>query len=157
MEQDKVSKLSDVGKNVWAEEGDGRKKMEQAEQKVSYRQRWDKVRASKKVVFWAILGAIVITMIVGFSWGGWVTGGTAQAMGETMADDAVVQRLAPICVFQFNQDPDKAQKLTEFNDARTYQRDDYVKEQGWATMPGEDQPDSQVADACAKLIAEINQ
>ena len=143
MEQDKVSKLSDAGKNVWAEDGERSKKVEQ-EQKVSYRQRWDKARATKKVVFWAILGAIVLTMIVGFSWGGWVTGGTAQATGEMMADDAVVQRLAPICVFQFNQDPDKAQKLMEFNEAKHYQRDDYVKEQGWATMPGEDQPDRQV-------------
>lgn len=156
MEQDKVSKLSDVGKNVWAEDGERRKKVEQ-EKKVSYRQRWDKARATKKVVFWAILGAIVLTMIVGFSWGGWVTGGTAQNLGETMAEDAVVQRLAPICVFQSDQDPDKAQKLMEFNEAKNYQRDDYVKEQGWATMPGEDQPDSKVADACAKLLVEINQ
>lgn len=157
MEQDKVSKLSDVGKNVWTEEGERSKKVDQTEQKVSYRQKWDRARASKKIVFWAIIGAIIITMIIGFSWGGWVTGGTAQSMGETMVDDAIVQRLAPICLFQFNQDPDKAQKLVEFNEARTYQRDDYVKEQGWATMPGEDQPDSQVADACAKLIAENNQ
>ena len=156
MEQDKVSKLSDAGKNVWAEDGERSKKVEQ-EQKVSYRQRWDKARATKKVVFWAILGAIVLTMIVGFSWGGWVTGGSAQKMGETMAEDAVVQRLAPICVLQFNQDPDKAQKLMEFNEAKNYQRDDYVREQGWATMPGEDEPDRQVADACAKLLAEINQ
>ena len=156
MEQDKVSKLSEVGKNVWAEDGERSKKVEQ-EQNVSYRQRWDKARASKKVVFWTVLGAIVLTMIVGFNWGGWVTGGTAQSMGAAMAQDAVVQRLAPICVLQFNQDPDRAQKLIGFNEARAYQRDDYVKEQGWATMPGEDQPDSQVADACAKLIAENNQ
>jgi hypothetical protein len=103
------------------------------------------------------MGAIVLTMIVGFSWGGWVTGGTAQKMGETMAQDAVVQRLAPICVLQFKQDPEKAQKFIEFNETRNYQRDDYVKEQGWATMPGEDQPDSKVADACAKLLVEVNQ
>ena len=130
--------------------------MEQ-EKKVSYRQRWDKARASKKVVFWAIIGAIILTMIVGFNWGGWVTGSTAQKMGVAMAQDAVVQRLAPICVVQFNQDPQKAQKLIEFNGVKNYQRDDYVKEQGWATMPGEDQPDSKVADACAKLLVEINQ
>jgi hypothetical protein len=48
MEQDKVSKLSDVGKNVWAEDGNERKKVEQ-EKKVSYRQRWDKARATKFV------------------------------------------------------------------------------------------------------------
>jgi hypothetical protein len=156
MEQDKVSKLSDVGKNVWAEDGERRKKVEQ-EKKVSYRQRWDKARATKKVVFWAIIGSIVLTMIVGFNWGGWVTGSTAQKMSVAMAQDAVVQRLAPICVVQFNQDPEKAQKLIEFNGVKNYQRDDYVKDQGWATMPGEDQPDSKVADACAKLLVEINQ
>ena len=152
MEQDKVSKLSDVGKNVRAEDGDGRKKVEQ-EKKVSYRQRWDKARATKKVVFWAVLGAIVLTMIVGFNWGGWVTGGTVQKM----TDDAVVQRLSSICVAQFNQDPQKAQKLIEFNETRNYQRDDYVKEQGWATMPGEEKSDNKVADACAKQLVEINQ
>jgi hypothetical protein len=156
MEQDKVSKLSDVGKNVWAEDGEGRKKVEQ-EKKVSYRQRWDKAKATKKVVFWAILGAMVLTMIVGFNWGGWVTGGTAQKMGVAMAQDAVVERLAPICVLQFNQDPDKAQKLIGFNEARTYQRDDFVKEQGWATMPGEEKPDNKVADACAKLLVPSSQ
>jgi hypothetical protein len=45
----------------------------------------------------------------------------------------------------------------EFNEVKNYQRDDYVKEQGWATMPGEDEPDRQVADACAKLLVQINQ
>jgi hypothetical protein len=123
------------------------------EKKVSLGQRWDKARASKKVVFWAIIGAIVLTMIGGFNWGGWMTAGTAQEMAEA----AVVQRLAPICVDQFNQDPGKGQKLIEFNETRNYQRDDYVRDQGWATMPGEENPDSKVADACAKLLVQINQ
>ena len=35
---------------------------------------------------------------VGVGWGGWVTGGTARQTAEAMARDAVVQRLAPICV-----------------------------------------------------------
>jgi hypothetical protein len=69
-----------------------------------------------------------------------------------MAEDAVVQRLGPICVGQFNQDPEKAQKLEALKKMSSYQRDDYVKEQGWATMPGEEQPNSKVADECAKLL-----
>ena len=32
----------------------------------------------------AIVGAIALT-IIGFSWGGWVTGGTAQEMAEEKA------------------------------------------------------------------------
>ncbi len=133
-----------------------RYKMEQ-EKKVSFKQRWDKARATKKVVFWAIIGAIVLTMFVGFNWGGWVTGGTAQKMGETMAQDAVVQRLASICVLQFNQDSQKAQKLAELKETSAYQRDNYVKDQGWATMPGEEDPDRKVAGACAELLVQISQ
>jgi hypothetical protein len=153
--QDKVSKLSDVGKNVWDEDSGRSKKVEQ-EQKVSYRQRWDKARATKKVVFWAIIGAVILTIFVGFNWGGWVTGGTAQRMGDKMAQDAVVQRLTPICVVQFNQDLGKIQKLRELKAVKAYARDDYVKDQGWATMPGEEKPDNEVADACANLLVQLN-
>ncbi len=126
--------------------------MEQ-EKKVSLGQKWAKARATKKVVFWIAVGAMVLTIMVGFNWGGWVTGGTVQEM----MSDAVAQRLSSICVAQFNQDPEKAQKLIALNEARNYQRDDYVREQGWATMPGDDQPDSKVSGACAQQLMQINQ
>jgi hypothetical protein len=147
MEQDKVSKLSDVGKNVWDEDGPS-KKTAKPEYKESYGDRWSKTRPTKAIAFWIAIAAIILTMIVGFAWGGWVTGGNAQEM----SDEAVVQSLAPICVGQFNQDPEKALKLEELKKMSSYQRDDYVKEQGWATMPGEAQASSKVADACAKLL-----
>ena len=126
--------------------------MEQ-EKKVSYWQRWDKARVTKKVVFWFAVAAIILTMIVGFNWGGWVTGRTAQRM----AQEAVVERLALICVGQFDQDPEKAQKLVEFVETKSYQQDNYVTDQGWATMFGDEKPDRNGADACAKLIALIDQ
>ena len=94
------------------------------------------------------MALIILTIILGFTWGGWVTGGNAQKM----SDNAVIQSLAPICVGQFNLDPEKAVKLAELKKMSSYQRDDYVKEQGWATMPGEERPNSKVADACAKLL-----
>jgi hypothetical protein len=157
MEQDKVTKLSDVKKNVWDEDSGGKRTMEQKKKKVSFGQWWEEARPTKTVVFWSWIASIILTMIIGFAWGGWVTGGTAQKMAETMAGNAVVQRLAPICVVQFNQDPEKDQKLIELQEARAYQRDDYVKDQGWATMPGEEEPDSKVADECAKLLMLINE
>ncbi|HYT84497.1 MAG TPA: hypothetical protein VEK86_13640 [Gemmatimonadales bacterium] len=91
-------------------------------------------------------------MIIGFSWGGWVTGGTARSMAQVTGDEAVVKRLAPICVVRFTQDPSKDQKLKEVKDTDTWQRGDYVKKQGWATMPGEQEPDGRVADECVKLL-----
>ncbi len=91
-------------------------------------------------------------MIVGFGWGGWVTGGTAQKMAETLADEAVVKRLAPICVVQFNRDPGKGPKLVALKGTDSWQRDGYIEKQGWAVMPGEEKSDRNVAEACAKLL-----
>jgi hypothetical protein len=109
-----------------------------------------------KIGVWAAIGGAILTMIIGFALGGWVTGGTAQSKAEKMAEDAVANRLAPICVVQFNQDSEKTQKLKKLEETGTWQRADYVEKQGWATMPGEEKPDSKVAEACVKLLMEIN-
>ena len=127
-------------------------KGDRPKEKVSFRQWWDEARPTKTVVFWSWVASVVLTMIIGFAWGGWVTGGTAQKMAEQMAEDAVVKRLAPMCVVQFNRDPGKDQKLKELKETSGWQRGDYVGKQGWATMPGEEKPDSKVAEECARLL-----
>jgi len=119
---------------------------------VSLGQKWSGARPTKTVVFWFCVASVVVTLIIGFTWGGWVTGGTAREMAKVMAEDAVVRRLAPICVVRFEQDPGKDQKLKELKEMSTWQRGEYVKKQGWATLPGEKEPDSKVADECAKLL-----
>ncbi len=120
--------------------------------KVSLRQWWRDVRPTKTVVFWSWVASVVLTMIIGFAWGGWVTGGTAQTMADKIAQDAVVKRLAPMCVVQFNRDPGKDQKLTELKATGSWQGGDYVEKQGWATLAGEEKPDSAVASECARLL-----
>ena len=121
-------------------------------QKLSVRQRWDAARPTKTIVFWSWVASVVLTMIIGFAWGGWVTGGTARSMAETIADDAVVKRLAPMCVTQFKQGPGMDQKLKELAKTDSWQRSEYVEKQGWATMPGEEKPDSKIAEECARLL-----
>jgi hypothetical protein len=115
-------------------------------------QRWNETRPTKTVAFWCCVASAVLTMIVGFGWGGWVTGGTARATAETMARDAVVARLAPICVIQSGRDPAKAVKLVTLKEESAWQRGEYVGKQGWATMPGEQEPDRGVAEMCATLL-----
>jgi len=122
------------------------------QKKIGFQERWQELRPTKTVVCWSWVGMIVLTMIVGFSWGGWVTGGTAQQMAQKMADDAVMKRLAPICVMQFDKDPNKAQKLKEMKEASAYQVGEYVEKQGWATIPGEAKPDSNVASECGRML-----
>ena len=129
----------------------GDKRMEQ-QKTLSMGQRWREAQPTKTITFWACIASVVLTMIVGFAWGGWVTGGTAQKMADTRADDAVTKRLAPICVVQFQRDPGKVQKLVALQGTDSWQRDGYVEKQGWATMPGEEKSDSKVAEACAQLL-----
>ena len=122
----------------------------------SMRKRWSEFQISKTVVFWICIVVIAGTMIVGFRWGGWVTSATAEQTATSLANDAVVQRLSAICIAQFQQDPAKEEKLVELMEARTSQQRSYVKEQGWATMPGDEQADSKVVNECAKQLALLN-
>ncbi len=110
-----------------------------------------------KIGVWAAIGGAILTMIIGFALGGWVTSGTAQSRAEKMAVDAVVDRLAPICVAQFNQDSEKDKKLKELKETSNWSRDKYVQDQGWATMPYEKEPDNKVAEKCAEQIMQIGQ
>jgi hypothetical protein len=118
-------------------------------------QRWNAVQLSKTAILWLSVAVIAGTMLVGFSWGGWVTGSSAQKTASTQASTAVVQRLGTICVAQFQQDGAKTAKLAELKATSSYQQGTYVKEQGWATMPGDEQADSKVATECAKLLTKL--
>ena len=57
---------------------------------------------------------------------------------------------------QFNLDPENALKLNEFNELTSSQRPRFVREQGWATISGDTEPDREVANACAKMILDMS-
>jgi len=118
-------------------------------------EKWQAIQPTKTHLVWISLAAVLLTLLVGFTWGGWTTTATAQKMATTAAKTAVIERLAPICVAQFNLDPDKGAKLAEFTALSSYQRAEYVRNQGWATMPGEEGPDRQVVDGCVTLLMRI--
>ncbi len=100
----------------------------------------------------AVAGAVALA-IVGFSWGGWVTGGTANQMASDKAKLEVVAALVPICIEQSKQDPQVAEKLTELKAASSYRRGDMLMKAGWATMPGSSDPTRSVARACMEKLA----
>jgi hypothetical protein len=100
----------------------------------------------------AIVGAIA-AVIVGFSWGGWVTGGSSDKHAALAAHDATVAALAPICVDRFRAQGDAAAKLTELAKASTWERGGVIERSGFAMMPGSKTADSDVARACAEILA----
>lgn len=122
------------------------------------RQRWDKAKLKKSVVFWIAIAAVLLTLFLGFTQAGWTTTGSAMNMAQESAQAAVIERLTPICVAQSGADPQQALKLAELQAVNSSsKRVAYVKEQGWATMPGETAPDNKVAGECAKQLMLIAQ
>lgn len=109
----------------------------------------DDIKANIKPGIWGVIIGAAALAIVGFNWGGWVTGKSAVAM----ADAAVTERLVPICVGQFNGDPNKVMKLAEMKKGDSWKHGDFVTKQGWATMPGAKDSDPDVAEGCAEKIA----
>ena len=73
--------------------------------------------------------------------------GSAKKQAGEHATAAVLDILTPICVERFNLDGDKEAKLKALKKKISSMRDDYVTEQGWATMPGDGQADLGVAQA----------
>jgi hypothetical protein len=100
----------------------------------------------------AVVGAIALA-IVGFSWGGWVTGGTAAKNSVAASHDAVVAALAPICVERFREQPDAVVKADALVKTSAWERGKLVENSGFATMPGSKTADSDVARACAEILA----
>jgi hypothetical protein len=105
----------------------------------------------KPAVWGAIIGS-VITMIVGFSWMGWVLGGTADRMAAERVNAAVVVALTPSCVSRFMQQPNAAVKLKELQAIDTWRQREFVEAGGWATSSGDKAPNSSVASACAEQL-----
>jgi hypothetical protein len=105
----------------------------------------------KPGVWGAIIGS-VLTMILGFSWMGWVAGGTAERMAVERANAAVVVALTPSCVLRFMQQPNAAVKLKEFHAIDSWKQREFVEAGGWATASGDKEPNSGVAGACAEQL-----
>jgi hypothetical protein len=108
------------------------------------------VPASVKPAVWGAIGGAIAAIIIGFAWGGWVTGGTAGRMEVASAEAAVVQAFTPLCVAKAEQQPEK---LVALKGAGTYQRDDFVIEAGWVDNVSEKYR-SDVATACASTLVE---
>ncbi len=106
----------------------------------------------KPALYGGVVGAAAIA-IAGFSWGGWVTEGSAEKMASEQARADVVAALVPICLQQSSLDPDVADKLASLMDESSYKRGQMLMDTGWATMPGATDPDRNVAKACMDALA----
>lgn len=97
---------------------------------------------------------VVATAIVGFNWGGWVTGGTARKMADDAAQNARTQIVASLCVDKFASGPDAEAQFAKLKKESSWKQGDFITAGGWATIPGVSKDIGGVANACAEdLVA----
>ena len=94
---------------------------------------------------WGLVCGAIISMIIGFAWGGWSTAGTTK----TMTEEAVLASQAAICVAQFMKQPNHEEKLKELAELSTWKRPEFIEKEGWDKMPGQEKADYSVSRACA--------
>ena len=101
------------------------------------------------------VGGAIVTLIIGFNWGGWVTGGTAKEMTQRSTTSAVTTALSPICVDKFQQSAGAATNMLELKKVSSYQQASFIEKGGWATLPGGEGANSAVARACAEMLSSL--
>jgi hypothetical protein len=99
----------------------------------------------------AFAGAVA-TMVVGFGWGGWVTGGTANKATSDAVEATQVALYSPVCVERYlaKATPEQRAGFAKEND---WNRDTFIEKAGFATPPGASSLSDQVADRCAETLS----
>ena len=118
----------------------------------SFRHRWDNYRATKTVVFWAAVLGAAITVIIGFSAGGWMRAVTAEQMAANAAAGARAELAAAICVNRYVNGPGMTAKLASLKALDSWKRDTAIEEGGWVTLPGVAKPVEGAAALCAQQL-----
>ena len=103
----------------------------------------------------AAAGAIA-SMVIGFSWGGWMTGSTANRLAAERADTAIVAALTPVCVEKFLQNSDAKANLAILQKiSSNWEQGQYLEKGGWVTQPGATSSDYHLARACAEKLVQV--
>ena len=104
----------------------------------------------KRLLQGAAVGAVA-TIFVGFSWGGWSLGSTADKMAKEQSERAVVAALAPVCADKFRALPDAEAKTVALSKVEAWKRGEEFPKQ-FVTLPGETYPSSALVRACYALL-----
>ena len=104
---------------------------------------------------WGFVLGSIITMIVGFNWGGWTTGGPAERTAVERSSTAVTAALVPVCLEKAKADPARAEKVEALKAlTSSYEQKEAVLKWGWASV-GESEANGSVAEACASQLVTV--
>jgi len=123
---------------------------------MSQKMGWSAYQPTKTVWFWSCIASVGATLLVGFVWFGWVTGGTADQMASDGIRDGRATLAADLCVDHFMAAPDAAVQLTAMKEESVWKRDDFIEDGGWTTFAGTDGAVGGAAELCAGRLAEMD-
>lgn len=108
-----------------------------------------------KPAAWGFVVGSVVTMIIGFSWGGWTTSGSAERLATNRSTTAVTAALVPVCLEKSKADPAAAKKLVALRAlTSSWDQRDAVLNDGWASI-GTGDANREVADACVTELLKV--
>ena len=118
--------------------------------------RWAAYHPTKGLLVWACVGSIVATLVVGFTWGGWVMGGSARKMAEEAVASARYDLAAAVCVERFKAGGNMAAQLIALKELKGWNRDAFIEKGGWARMPDRAEPTKRAATLCATQLVALD-
>lgn len=94
----------------------------------------------------------VLTWAIGFGLGGWTLGSTAEKMAADRTSTALVNAYTSTCAENFFAQPDGEAKAVALRGVDSWLRDAELAKTGFATLPGETEPNMRIAYSCANAI-----
>ena len=123
--------------------------------KQSLGQRWEASRPTKTMLFWSCAACAAGTILVGFTWGGWTTGGTARSTAQEAALGSRNELAAAVCVDRFKAAGDAPAQLAALKALGSWDRGPFVEKGGWAAMPDKVAPGDGTARLCVDKLAAL--
>lgn len=120
----------------------------------SFGRRFETYRGSKTMIFWSCAGCIAATLILGFTWGGWMTASSARKVVAQAGYDARADLAAAICVHRFGASADHVANLAALKGTDTWKRDEYIVKGGWLKLDGQESEISGASALCAQRLIE---
>jgi hypothetical protein len=106
-----------------------------------------------KPAVWGAVGGTILTLILGFYWGGWQTTSSANRMANEQTDKKVIAALAPFCADRFLKSADATQSAELSKFTTNYERGSILEKAGYTSLPGSTETNWGVGRACGDLLA----
>jgi len=111
------------------------------------------VPSQTKPAVWGAVGGAMLTLIVGFYWGGWQTTSSANRMANEQSDKKVIAALAPFCADRFLKSAGPTQSAELLKLTTNYERGSFLEKAGYTNLPGSTAANWGVGRACGDLLA----